>query len=48
MDTFDTWVCALAVIGLMVGLMMWRDDVRAMRLCEIEHSHDVCFQALNP
>jgi len=43
---------AIAVLFLAIGLLsnlagdiIHRDD--AMKVCELSHSHDVCFQALN-
>ncbi len=51
MDSTDgilVWIFGLlALIVFLATVTSWRIDEQAMKVCELSHTHDVCFQALN-
>lgn len=41
------FVIAIGAIGLALLLLMSRMNEQDMKVCQLSHSFDVCFQALN-
>lgn len=38
---------SLIMLAAFIGVMFGRMENRDMKVCQLSHSHDVCFQALN-